>query len=56
LYKGKGLVMDPGSYRGIALMDSSLKLEKLLYARLAPWTAARDIVPDCQFFFFFFFF
>jgi hypothetical protein len=38
LYKGKGLLTDPGSYRGIALMDSCLKLyERLLYARLAPW-------------------
>ncbi len=50
LYKGKGLVTDPGSYRGIALMDSSLKLfERLLYARLAPWAARRDLIPDCQF-------
>ncbi len=50
LYKGKGLVTDPGSYRGIALMDSSLKLfERLLYARLAPWASARDLIPDCQF-------
>jgi hypothetical protein len=50
LYKGKGLITDPGSYRGIALMDSSLKLfEKLLYARLSPWAAARNLIPDCQF-------
>jgi hypothetical protein len=50
LYKGKGLLTDPGSYRGIALMDSSLKLyEKLLYARLAPWASARSLIPDCQF-------
>ncbi len=50
LYKGKGLLTDPGSYRGIALMDSSLKLfERLLYSRLAPWAAARGLIPDCQF-------
>jgi hypothetical protein len=50
LYKGKGLLTDPGSYRGIALMDSCLKLyERLLYARLAPWAASRGIIPDCQF-------
>ncbi len=50
LYKGKGLLTDPGSYRGIALMDSCLKLyERLLYGRLAPWAASRDLIPDCQF-------
>ncbi len=50
LYKGKGLLTDPGSYRGIALMDSCLKLyERLLYARLAPWASAREAIPDCQF-------
>jgi hypothetical protein len=31
-------------------MDSCLKLyERLLYARLAPWAASRDLIPDCQF-------
>jgi hypothetical protein len=50
LYKGKGPLTDPGSYRGIALMDSFLKLyERLLFARLAPWAAARGAIPDCQF-------
>jgi hypothetical protein len=50
LYKGKGLLTDPGSYRGIALMDSFLKLyERLLYGRLAPWATSRGIIPDCQF-------
>ncbi len=50
LYKGKGLLTDPGSYRGIALMDSSLKLfERLLYARLSSWAAGRGLIPDCQF-------
>ncbi len=50
LYKGKGLISDPGSYRGIALMDSSLKLyERLLYSRLSAWSHARDLIPPCQF-------
>lgn len=50
LYKGKGDVADPSSYRGIALMESTLKLyEKLLFNRLMPWAAARDLLPDCQF-------
>jgi hypothetical protein len=50
LYKGKGLISDPGSYRGIALMDSCLKLyERLLYGRLRTWAGARGLIPDCQF-------
>ncbi len=50
LYKGRGLLTDLGSYRGIALMDSCLKLyERLLYARLAPWAASWGAIPDCQF-------
>jgi hypothetical protein len=50
LYKGKGLASDPNSYRGIALMDSSLKLfERLLFARLSSWAVANDLIPDVQF-------
>jgi hypothetical protein len=50
LYKGKGDIADPGSYRGIALMESMLKLyEKLLFNRLMPWSSARGLLPDCQF-------
>ncbi len=50
LYKGKGDVADPNSYRGIALMESTLKLfEKLLFNRLLKWSSERDLIPDCQF-------
>ncbi len=50
LYKGKGDVASPGSYRGIALMESTLKLfERLLYNRLSSWARSRDLIPDCQF-------
>ncbi len=50
LYKGKGDVGDPGSYRGIALMESTLKLyERLLFGRLSRWAGARGLIPDCQF-------
>ncbi len=50
LYKGKGDIVDPSSYRGIALMESSLKLyEKLLFNRLMPWSSAHGLLPDCQF-------
>ncbi len=50
LYKGKGAVSEPGSYRGIALMESTLKLyERLLYSRLSSWAARRDLIPSCQF-------
>jgi hypothetical protein len=50
LYKGKGSITDPNSYRGIALMESILKVfEKLLYGRLSRWAFSRGLVPDCQF-------
>jgi hypothetical protein len=50
LYKGKRDVADPNSYRGIALMESTLKLlEKLLFNRLMCWASARNLIPDCQF-------
>ncbi len=50
LYKGKGDLADPGSYRGIALMESMLKLyERLLFHRLSRWAHARGLIPDCQF-------
>ncbi len=50
LYKGKGDVGDLGSYRGIALMESSLKLyERLLYSRLSRWANHRGLILDCQF-------
>ncbi len=50
LYKGKGDVGDPGSYRGIALMESILKLyERLLFGRLSRWAKLHDRIPDCQF-------
>jgi hypothetical protein len=50
LYKGKGNVADPNSYRGIALMESLLKLfEKVLFNRLLKWSTERDLIPDCQF-------
>jgi hypothetical protein len=50
LYKGKGDVADPGSYRGIALMESMLKLyERLLFHRLSMWARSRGLIPDCQF-------
>ncbi len=50
LYKGKGDVFDPGSYRGIGLMESSLKVfEKLLYNRLMAWAVEKGLIPDCQF-------
>jgi hypothetical protein len=50
IYKGKGDVADPGSYRGIALMESCLKVyEKLLYNRLSSWAHSRGLIPDCQF-------
>jgi hypothetical protein len=49
LYKGKGDVADPGSYRGIALMESMLKLyERLLFQWLSRWAHARSLIPDCQ--------
>ncbi len=50
LYKGKGELIDPGSYRGIALMESTLKLyERLLFARLSVWAFSRGLIPDNQF-------
>jgi hypothetical protein len=50
LYKGKGELTDPGSYRGIALMESTLKLdERLLFARLSVWAFSRGLIPDSQF-------
>jgi hypothetical protein len=50
LYKGKGCLSDPNSYRGIALMESALKiLERILHARLSRWAFARSLIPDCQF-------
>jgi hypothetical protein len=50
LFKGKGELTDPGSYRGIALMESTLKLyERLLFARLSVWAASRGLIPDSQF-------
>jgi hypothetical protein len=50
LYKGKGDITSPGSYRGIALMESSLKLyERLLFNRLSVWAKSRGMIPDCQF-------
>lgn len=50
LYKGKGAVSDPGSYRGIALMESSLKLyERPLYTRLVSWAVKKELIPPCQF-------
>jgi hypothetical protein len=50
LYKGKGDVADPNSYRGIALMESSLKLyERLLFNRLSMWARFHGLLPDCQF-------
>jgi hypothetical protein len=50
LYKGKGDLANPGSYRGIALMESALKLyERLLYNRLSVWARSRGLIPDCQF-------
>jgi hypothetical protein len=50
LYKGKGDMASPGSYRGIALMESTLKLyERLLFHRLSMWASSRGLIPDCQF-------
>ncbi len=50
LYKGKGDPRDPGSYRRIALMESTLKLyERLLFARLSTWAFSRGLIPDSQF-------
>jgi hypothetical protein len=50
LYKGKGDVGDPGSYRGIALMESTLKLYKrLLFNTLSVWARCGGLIPDCQF-------
>ncbi len=50
LYKGKGELTDPGSYRGIALMESTLKLyERLLFARLSTWAFFHGLIPDSQF-------
>ncbi len=50
LYKGKGDVLDPNSYRGIALLDSCFKLyERLLYHRLRTWAFARGCIPPAQF-------
>ncbi len=50
LYKGKGDVASPSSYRGIALMESTLKLyERLLFNRLSRWARLHGLIPDCQF-------
>jgi hypothetical protein len=50
LYKGKGDFGDPGSYRGIALMESAMKLyERLLFNRLSRWARFHGRIPDCQF-------
>ncbi len=50
LYKGKGDVLDPNSYRGIALLDSSFKLyERLLYNRLTGWASFHEKIPPAQF-------
>jgi hypothetical protein len=50
LYKGKGDIASPGSYRGIALMESMLKVyERLLFGRLSIWARSRGLIPDCQF-------
>jgi hypothetical protein len=50
LYKGKGDVLDPNSYRGIALLDSCFKLyERLLYHRLKTWSFSHGCIPAAQF-------
>jgi hypothetical protein len=50
LYKGKGSLTDPNSYRGIALMESTLKVfERLLYGRLSIWARQKELIPECQF-------
>ena len=50
LFKGKGDVLDPNSYRGIALLDSCFKLyERLLYHRLKAWAFKYEMIPPSQF-------
>ena len=50
LFKGKGNVLDPNSYHGIALLDSCFKLhERLLYHWLKTWAFANELILHSQF-------
>jgi hypothetical protein len=49
LYKGKGTMTDPNSYRGIALTQSVLKIfESILVKRLTEWAERKNLIPICQ--------
>ena len=50
LYKGKGPLMSPDSYRGIALIPVLQKIyTALIYDRLTDWEEQKKILPDCQY-------
>ena len=49
LYKGKGPLMSPESYR-IALIPVFQKIyTALIYERLTDWEEQKKILPDCQY-------
>jgi hypothetical protein len=50
LFKGKGSVIDPDSYRSISLLASFFKLfEVILFNRLRTWSESRGLVSPLQF-------
>ena len=50
LYKGKGPVMSPDSYRGIALIPVLQKIYTAqIYDRLTDWEEQKTSIPDCQY-------
>ena len=50
LYKGKGVKIDPNNYRGIALLDTTLKIyTAILCSRLNEAVESHKLLPDTQY-------